>query len=348
MRRGIVVFVALAVLAALLSDQGTLAISVGARYDFDGDMGGVGWENRKRTCIPMQFACAYCGATTDVADENPGQTCHCAHCGKTVDIPVVGSSPSKKGPKPRITCFMVVLIVLLGQTVIDLVVGLLLPSVQAMREEKRRENCVSNLRQIGLAMQGYRQKHGCFPPSFIPDKNGKPKHSWRVLILPFLEQEALYREYRFDESWDGPHNIALVWRMPSVYRCPSDPSSDPSHTSYAMIVGPHAISDGPTARRIGDIQDELSNTIMVAEAAMTGINWLEPRDLNTKNMSFRVNAVIGNVQRDACEISSCHSLVANVVFCDGSVATLSSQSLSAKELEAMTTIDGGEAVAAGR
>ena len=86
-----------------------------------------------------------------------------------------------------------------------------------------------------------------------------------------------------------------------------------------MILGPHAISDGPTARRMSDIRNGLSNTIMVAEAAKAGINWMEPRDLNTKNMSFCINAVIGNVQRDACEISSCHNIVANVLFCDGSV-----------------------------
>jgi hypothetical protein len=84
------------------------------------------------------------------------------------------------------------------------------------------------------------QKYGCFPPAFIPDKDGKPQYSWRVLILPFLEQDALYREYRFDEPWNGPHNLVLVNQMPAVYCCPSDYPSD-SQTSYAMIVGPHAI-----------------------------------------------------------------------------------------------------------
>ena len=102
-------------------------------------------------------------------------------------------------------------------------------------------------------MHEYQQKYGCFPPAFIPDENGKPKHSWRMLILPFLGKDGLYKKYRFDEPWNGPHNKELAARMPAVYRCPTyadflGDETTSSLTSYAMIVGPHAVSDGPTAR----------------------------------------------------------------------------------------------------
>ena len=94
--------------------------------------------------------------------------------------------------------------------------SLLLPAVQAARESKRQMVCAQNLKQIGLAMHAYHQKYGSFPPAYIAGKDGKPKHSWRLLILPFLDQEDLYREYRFDEPWNGPHNSQLAAHATSL------------------------------------------------------------------------------------------------------------------------------------
>ena len=61
-----------------------------------------------------------------------------------------------------------------------------------------------------------------FPPAYTTSKDGKPLLSWRVLILPYLEQEALYKEFHLDEPWDSPHNRTLIARMPAVYRCPME------------------------------------------------------------------------------------------------------------------------------
>jgi prepilin-type processing-associated H-X9-DG protein len=108
-----------------------------------------------------------------------------------------------------------------------------------------------------------------------------------------------------------------------------------------MLVGPHAISDGPTPRRFSDIKDGLSNTIMVAECAGVGINWLEPRDLKTDEMTFHINHVGSDGQPGKSDISSAHYGTANVLFCDGSVRSLSN-GLDPKVLEALLTIDGGE------
>jgi len=292
---------------------------------------------------------------TDVADGYAGQTCSCAHCGKPVNIPSGGGARSKRRRSLWLNPLVLFFLLIIGCDTIGMLISQFLPALQAAREAKRRVQCVENLKQIGLAMQGYHQQYGCFPPAFIPDKNGKPMHSWRVLMLPFLEQDALYHQYRFDEPWNGPHNKALADHMPSVYRCPSsDPTPDPSQTSYAMIVGPHAISDGPTPHRMSDIKDGASNTIMVAEAAKaainwaeaasTGINWMEPRDLNAENMDFCTRAVEKDLRRETCEIFRNHNVAANVLFCDGSVRTLSNELLYPKELEALMTIDGGERV----
>ena len=190
---------------------------------------------------------------------------------------------------------LVLVVAIIGCDMIGTGISLLLPAVQAAREAARKIKCTENLKQIGVAIQEYHLKYGCFPPAFIGDGKGKPKHSWRVLILPFLGEQELYAKYRFDEPWDSPHNMALAGEMPEVYRCPSDRVSGGLQTSYAMIVGPHAISDGPTSRRIGDIENRGAGTIMVAEAADAGINWMEPRDLNVKDMTF----VLHNVQEDS-------------------------------------------------
>jgi hypothetical protein len=223
----------------------------------------------------------------------------------------------------------------------DSLVGSLRRAGDAAREAARRMCCSNQLKQIGLAMHTYHQKYGCFPPAFIADKNGKPMHSWRVLLLPYLEWPTVYANYRFDEPWNGPHNIKLAELSPNFYRCTSEGDSNRSQTSYVMIVGPHAISDGPTPRHLSDIKDGPSNTIIVAETAQAGINWLEPRDLNTKDMVLDINDARKETSKS--NMSSNHAGVVTVLMGDGSVRSLPSW-LNAKTLEALMTIDGGEAV----
>ena len=204
-------------------------------------------------------------------------------------IPSAGS----RAPKPRsaLTWLLWLPLIMIGCDTVGMLVSLAMPKISQMRDRPRREACLQNLKRIGLAMQAYHQTHGCFPPPFLADKSGKPQHSWRVLILPFLDEQALYARYRFDEPWNSTHNMALADQMPAIYRCPSETASGPK-TSYAMLVGPHAFSDGSTPRRMSDIKKRLSSIIMVAEAADEGINWLEPRDLDTKKMAFYIGPTL--------------------------------------------------------
>ncbi len=302
--------------------------------------------------MPINFTCPHCGATTQVADQYVGQSGPCARCGKIITVPLPGgmSPPFDIAAPPRrglgtgaIVAIVLAVVLVVAVFFVGAMIALLLPAVQAAREAARRISCDNNLKQIGLAMHSYATKYNCFPPAYIPDKHGKPMHSWRVLILPFLEDgQFLYSQYRFNEPWNSPHNRALAAQMPRVYRCLSLDSPRDSETSYAMIVGPHTISDGPTARTHSAIKDGLANTIMVVEATEAHINWLEPRDLDVKKMQFRIRGD-SSPGSSKNEISSPHSNGANVLFCDGSVRFLSS-GIDPKRLEAMTTIDGGEAV----
>lgn len=78
------------------------------------------------------------------------------------------------------------------------------------REAARRAQCSNNLKQIAFSLHSYHDRYGCFPPAYIADEEGKPMHSWRVLILPFIEEQALYDRYAFTEPWDGPSNRRLA------------------------------------------------------------------------------------------------------------------------------------------
>ena len=90
-------------------------------------------------------------------------------------------------------------------------------------EATRRARCVNNLKQIGLAMYNYHDQYGCFPPAYTADEHGRPLHSWRVLLLPYLECEDLYDQLRLNEPWNSPYNQQVLKDsdVPSVFRCPS-------------------------------------------------------------------------------------------------------------------------------
>jgi Protein of unknown function (DUF1559) len=141
------------------------------------------------------------------------------------------------------------------------------------------------MKQIALALHNYAEDHdGRFPPAALNDGGGRPLHSWRVLILPYLEQDALYKEFRLDEPWDSPHNAALLPRMPKVYsvpdRLPVGVGAGMSDTFIQVFVGPGTAFEGPRGLSPlrGDFPDGLSNTVLLVEAR-EAVPWTEPADL---------------------------------------------------------------------
>src|SRR5262249_28073198 len=155
------------------------------------------------------------------------------------------------------------------------------------------------------ALHNYHEKYGSFPPAYIADEKGRPMHSWRMLLLPFLEQQQLFDEYRFDEPWNGPHNSRLADRILAVFNCPSENHEKgrkgTQMTSYVAVLGPETAWPGDKPTKIRDFTDGTSQTLLVVEVANSGIHWMEPRDLHVLQMDHAINSKSGQ------GISSAHT-----------------------------------------
>lgn len=208
--------------------------------------------------------------------------------------------------------------------------ALLLPAIQAAREAARRAQCTNNLKQIALAMHNYEDANGCFPPAATFDKHGKPLLSWHVLILPYLNDAGLYNEFHLDEPWDSPHNKPLADRVPTVFRCPSEPDSVGTST-YAVIVDPRSMFTGePSGVKVDSVPDGTSNTLLVAEAA-DPVPWSKPEDLTLTTPESTVG------------MGSKHPGGFNASMADGSVRFFKN-SMSPRLLKGLATRNGGETV----
>jgi prepilin-type processing-associated H-X9-DG protein len=238
----------------------------------------------------------------------------------------IGRSGGRIGGKGMATAG----IILGGIGAILVPIALLLPAVQAAREAARRAQCTNNLKQIGLAMHNYLSANNCFPPAAITDADGKPLLSWRVAILPFIEQQSLYQEFHLDEPWDSPHNQALIARIPPVYLCPSDGPDSEHTTRYQVVVGPGTIFEGARGIRLDEVTDGTSNTLLVVEAK-NPVPWTKPDDIP-------VNAL-------TAAVGSKHPGGFNVLMADGSVRFVR-MSINPAILQALATRNGGEVISA--
>ncbi len=158
-------------------------------------------------------------------------------------------------------------------------VGLLAPAVSAAREAAQRSQAMNNLKQQMLAMFNYESSMGTYPPVSIKDADDKPLLSWRVAILPFLDEEELYKEFHLDEPWDSPHNKTLLARMPAVYKSTHNQPADPNSTFYQVFTDKGALFDTKgKGTKIVDVADGTSSTIAIVEAAKA-VPWTKPEDL---------------------------------------------------------------------
>ena len=163
--------------------------------------------------------------------------------------------------------------------------------------------CNNGLRQISLGLYNYHEQCGCFPPPYTVDADGRPLLSWRVYMLPFLDEVDLYRKFRLDEPWDSPHNRPLSDEVVSAFRCRNQFGSDEPLTDFVYIVGEESPWHGNSRFQINDPEDPARRRVLVIEISGSSTPWAKPADLPyetaRKGVTPRNAALSGNHQMTA-------------------------------------------------
>ena len=293
--------------------------------------------------MSIRFTCPHCGVETLVADEFVGRTGPCGSCGREISVEAPAGNPKppvkSSGSSTAAIVAVALAVVVVGFLVCGgILVALLLPAGQSAREAARRMQCTNNMKQIALALHNYHDVYSTFPPAYTVDEQGQPLHSWRTLILPYMDQQGLYNQIDLSEPWNSPSNASLA-SMPIMqyqYHCPSSANAA---CSYVALVGPGMIFEGSTPVAIKDITDGTSKTILVVEVAGRTKSWMEPVDINVGQMPAAINA--GRPNYTGNGMSSFHPGGLNVAMADGSLRFIS-QTVAPPVLQGLMTRDGGE------
>jgi hypothetical protein len=347
--------------------------------------------------MAITFNCE-CGQQLQAQEEHAGRRTRCPQCGRELPIPAVAPArppepplrPEAVATRPRsrsrrfedddddgderrrrrsgsgssgkgwIVFLVLAILGVLGLLCL-IPVALLVPAISKVRSAATRMQSHNNLKMLALGLHAFHDRFGQFPPATVYDRDGNPLYSWRVLILPYIGEEQLFREFHLDEAWDSPHNKPLLARMPKMFAAPGTQPREPYATYYQLFDGPGAIfnSDkrgglvdfdpdpqgiaglqgGPAPRKLvkqsptrstfATIADGTSNTILIAEAG-TPVPWSSPGDLawNPKGPLPKLGGLFnGDI---------------NVAMADGSTRFVSAKVVSEQTLRAAITANGGE------
>ena len=219
----------------------------------------------------------------------------------------------------------------------------LLPTLGHPREAARRTQCKHHLNSIGLALHNYPDTQSAFPSV----ASGDPLHSWRIDLLPYLDQQSVFNSYDFASAWNAGPNAKLAMHELRAYICPSSAYPKDSQgrwfTTYSMPTGSRTVGASSTGTAFKDITDGTSNTLLVVEACGSQIVWTEPRDVDAASQPTGINLNGAKPGQSAGWISGYHTNGAHALIADGAVRFLSAKTDPAV-LKKLATVDGGEEV----
>jgi len=223
---------------------------------------------------------------------------------------------------------------------------MMLPAIANARQAATRQQSMNNLKQLALAMYNYQEANKSFPPAVLYGPDGKTPYSWRVALLPYLDQAALYEQYNKNEPWDSPANKLVLAKMPVLFRDTGDPA-DSTFSSYYVLAGPSTPFFGKEGCQIAQLTDGTSNTLLIVEAKRD-IPWTKPEDIPYAADVARADAPTRAVSRYAVDaplpkLGGHHPDIFLAAFCDGAVRAVSLQA-DPMQLRNLMTRDGGEPI----
>lgn len=232
-------------------------------------------------------------------------------------------------PRNLLTPVLKVLAVI---ALIVIAVAMLLPATRSAPEASRRNACLNNLKQIGLALQNYADVHGHYPPAYTTDDAGNRLHSWRTLILPYMEQQRLFERIDLTKPWNDPANAEAARAALVTYQCPSLPvdEEDATLTNYLAVVGDDTVlraGESRTPEEIGDVSRQALMVIEVREDK--AVHWMSPEDIDAESL---LAAWSGEKH-----LSHHSGDVTNALFADGRCHSLN-PTLDPAALRAMITV----------
>ena len=199
-----------------------------------------------------------------------------------------------------------------------------LPAVDTAFEAAHKRDCWNHIKQIAYAMYSYHDQYEAFPPAYTVDADGKPLHSWRTMLLPFLECEDMYGKIKFGEPWNSDYNRQFHDQMPKAFSCwnglkyfrrdkESKEKWKTTMTAYQVVVGHETLFPGSECRTLNDVTRKQSETIMVVESTV-GVCWMAPLDLPVEALEHGVIPAKSGI----FGIGSYHDGGVYVVMVDGS------------------------------
>ena len=213
--------------------------------------------------------------------------------------------------------------------------SVLTPTISQTRQAAARQVSANNLKQLGLAMHNYHDAYKSFPAQANLSKDKKPLLSWRVHILPFIDQDNLYKQFKLDEPWDSEHNKKMIAQMPEVYRSPLA-KKVAGKTVYLGAAGPKMVFGDAKGMPAIKITDGTSNTIMIVEANdENAVTWTQPEDYKPDMKDPKAPLL-------RKEMKGFYA-----TFADGSVRMMSRE-VANDLLWSLLTADGGEVIDEGQ
>lgn len=241
------------------------------------------------------------------------------------DVQIVGNRPGAGMTEILLTLATLAIILVI-------LVAFFLPATRRARPAARRAQCKNNLKQIGLALHNYHETHGAFPPACTVDANGKPLHSWRTVILPFLDQKDLYESIDLTKPWNDPVNAEAFATQVHAFSCPSA-ELDTGFTTYQALVGSEYAFQPGQQNEIRDFTDGTSDTVLVIDASPSiAVHWMEPSD---PGVHFFLN--FGE------DSETPHPTGLHVLFADGTPKYITAN-VPRETRKAVSTINGGETI----